>query len=91
MKKKNEKDERIVSHVASLVLGIVSIISLLFWYISLPTGITAIVLGVKSYKKYGKKMGIAGLVTGIVGVSLCLLIYLSLLIIIILQNSNYYF
>lgn len=80
-------NNRIVSHIVSLVLGIISIVTTLFWYISLPSGITAIVLGAKSYKKEGKKIGLAGLITGIIGVAICLLIYISLAIIIILQNA----
>ena len=83
-----KKNNRIISHIVSLVLGIISIVTNLFWYISLPAGITAIVLGAKSYKKEDKKLGIAGLITGIVGVSLCLLIYITLVIIIILQNAS---
>ena len=82
-----EKENK-VSHVVSLVLGIISVLTTFFWYISLPTGITAIVLGVKSYKKESKKLGLAGMITGIVGVSLCLLIYITLLIIIIVQNAG---
>ena len=81
-----KEENRIVSHIVSLVLGIISTLSTLFWYISLPSGIIAIIFGAKSYKKYGKKMGMAGLVTGIVGVSLCLFIYVSLLIIMLLAN-----
>ena len=83
-----KNNNRIVSHIVSLVLGIISIVTNLFWYISLPSGITAIVLGTKSYKKEGKKLGLAGLITGIVGISLCLLIYITLVIIIILQNAS---
>ena len=84
-----KKENRIVSHVISLVLGIISILSTFFWYISLPSGITAIVLGTISYKKYAKKLGLAGLITGIVGTSLCLLIYIFLIIMIIISNSYY--
>ena len=83
-----KENNRILSHIISLVLGIISVLTTLFWYISLPAGITAIVLGTKSYKKEGKKLGIAGLITGIVGVSLCLLIYITLVIIIIIQNAS---
>ncbi len=86
---KEKENNRIVSHIVSLVLGIISVVTTLFWYISLPTGIIAIVLGAKSYKKEGKKLGIAGLVTGIVGVSICVLIYISLMIIIFLQNASF--
>lgn len=82
-----KKEKRLVSHIVSLVLGIISILTTFFWYISLPTGITAIVLGVQSYKKEGKKVGLAGMITGIVGVSICLLIYITLIIILILNQS----
>ena len=78
-----------ISHIISLVLGIISVITTLFWYISLPTGRTAIVLGAKSYRKEDKKLGLAGLITGIVGVSFCLLIYITLVIILILQNASF--
>ena len=86
---KNKKDERIVGHITSIVLGIISIVTMLFWYISIPTGVTSIVLGVKSYKKYDKKIGLAGMITGIVGLSLCSLIYITLIILTIIQNSGY--
>lgn len=87
--KKKEEENRIVSHVVSLVLGIISIVTTLFWYISMPSGIIAIVLGIKSYKKAGKKVGLAGMITGIVGLSLCLLFYISVIIIVVLENSGY--
>lgn len=87
---KNGNENKMVSHVVSLVLGIISIVTALFWYIALPSGITAIVLGVKSYKKMKSKLGMAGMITGIVGVALTLLIYITLLIIIIIQNSAVY-
>ena len=83
-----KEENRMISHIIALVLGIISSLTTFFWYISLPTGITAIVLGAKTYKKQGSKMGLAGLITGIIGLSLCLLIYISLIIIIFL--SHYY-
>ena len=86
---KNKSENRIISHIVSLVLGIISIVTMLFWYISIPTGVTSIVLGVKSYKKYDKKIGLAGMITGIVGLSLCSLIYITLIILTIIENSGY--
>jgi len=83
-----KNDNRMVSHIVGLVLGIISIFTAFFWYISLPTGIAAIVLGTKTYKKTGTKIGLSGLITGIVGVSICFFIYISL-IIIILFNTYY--
>lgn len=69
--------------VASLVLGIISIITNLFWYITLPTGVLAIIFGAKSAKKTGSKIGKAGLITGIVGLSLFAFVYITLTIFII--------
>ena len=86
---KNKSENRIISHIVSLVLGIISVATILFWYLSLPTGITAIVLGAKSYKREGKALGLAGMITGIVGTALCFLVYVSLLIILIIANSAY--
>jgi hypothetical protein len=82
----DKKENRYVIHIVSLVLGIISILSSLFWYVSFPSGIIAIVFGAKSYKKIGSKIGAAGLITGIVGVSLSFLIYASLFILLLLQN-----
>ena len=70
--------------VAALVLGIISILTALFWYVVLPTGIMAIVFGAKSAKKTGSKLGKAGLITGIIGLSLLVLCYVSLILLIIL-------
>ena len=64
---------------ASLPLGIISIVFSLFWYITLPTGVLAIIFGSKTTRKLGSKLGKSGLITGIVGLSLFLLIYLSMI------------
>lgn len=55
--------------VASMVLGIVSILcSCCFYYVSLPCAILGIILAAVAMKKggSGKGMGIAGLVTSII-------------------------
>lgn len=72
--------------IASLTLGILSIIFAIFWYITLPTGILAIVFGAKSAKKMGSKLGKAGLITGIIGLSLFAFIYISLIILMVVSN-----
>lgn len=81
-----EEQDKSVMRVASLVLGIISIVTAAFWYISLPTGILAIIFGAKTIKKFGSKLGKAGLITGIIGLSLFLFIYISLIMIIIISN-----
>ena len=72
-------------HVASFFLGIISIIFALFWYVTLLTGIMAVIFGVKSFKNYQSKMGKCGMITGIVGLSLFAFIYISFIIIISLN------
>ena len=81
-----EEQNKSVMRVASLVLGIISIVTAAFWYISLPTGILAIIFGAKTIKKFGSKLGKAGLITGIIGLSLFLFIYISLILIILISN-----
>ena len=73
--------------VASQTLGIVSIVTALFWYITLPTGVLAIIFGAISAKKLGSKLGKAGLITGIVGLAMFAFIYIGLTILIILYNN----
>lgn len=73
--------------IASLVLGIISVITALFWYITLPTGILAIVFGVKSVRNIGSKLGKAGLILGIIGLSIFAFIYLSIITLIVFSNN----
>ena len=72
--------------VASLVLGIVSIVFAIFWYITLPCGILAIIFGKKAINRVGSKLGKAGLILGIIGLVIFGLIYLSFIGIIIVAN-----
>ncbi len=67
----------------ALTLGIISIISVFFWYMSIPTAILGIVLGAKSARRTGSKVGKAGAITGIIGLSLCVFIYASLILLMI--------
>ena len=69
--------------VGALTLGIISILTVCFYYMSIPTGILGIVLGAKSARKTGSKVGKAGAITGIVGLSLCVFIYVSLILLMI--------
>ncbi len=62
--------------IASMVLGIISVVLFCIWYISIPCAILAIIFGVVGMKKDGKGMAIAGLVLGIVALAILLMIYL---------------
>ena len=84
MEESNQKKP--VMHIAALTLGIISIVFAIFWYISLPAGITAIIFGVKSARKTGSKIAKAGMITGIVGVSLFAFLYMGIISILMLSN-----
>lgn len=62
--------------IASMVLGIVSVVLFCIWYISVPCAILAIIFGIVGMKKGGRGMGIAGLVLGIVAIAILAIIYL---------------
>lgn len=60
--------------IAAITLGIISIIFFIFLYVSIPTGVLAIVYGAKLAK------GKAGIVTGIVGISLCITLHVTMIV-----------
>ena len=86
MEKEKKDIKKGSMHIAAFVLGIVSIITSFFWYVSMPSGILAIVFGAKAAKKTGSKLAKAGLITGIIGLSLFLLIYIGLTLALIASN-----
>lgn len=53
--------------LVSLTLGIISILSALFWYISFPTGILAIIFGNNGKKMVDSNLALAGKIVGIIG------------------------
>lgn len=59
--------------IASMVLGIVSVVLCCLWYVSLPCAILAIIFGVIGKKRDGRGMAIAGLVLGIIAIALYVL------------------
>lgn len=60
--------------ITSMVLGILSILSSLVWFISIPLGIISLVFGVLGRSKGGRGMAIAGIVTSIIGIILSIII-----------------
>lgn len=61
--------------VAALTLGIISILTSWFWYLTMPAGILAIIFGGKSAKRSGSMAAKAGIVLGIIGLSLFIFFY----------------
>ncbi len=64
------EDNRKGLSIASLVLGIVSILFVSKFIIAVACGVLAIVFGIKGKGRGGKGMATAGFITGIIGVSL---------------------
>lgn len=81
MEEENKTTETITQEskglsIASMVLGIISVVLFCIWYVSIPCAILAIIFGIVGMKKGGRGMGIAGLVLGIVALAILVVIYL---------------
>ena len=72
-------------NATSLTLGIISILSAFFYYITYPTGIIAIVCGVKGIKSSNSGVAKAGMILGIIGLSIATIIYLFMISVILLE------
>ncbi|WP_291377969.1 DUF4190 domain-containing protein [Demequina sp.] len=61
--------------IASLILGIVSVAMCLYWFLAIPAGVIAIVLGVIARGRgVGAGMALAGIITGALGAVLGLVV-----------------
>jgi hypothetical protein len=58
-----------------LLLGIISLLGCSLWYVGIPTGLIAIVMGSQDVKLSGQRIARATLILGILGVVASLLIY----------------
>lgn len=78
--------------IASMVLGIVSIVFSCVYYISLICAVVGLVLGIVSLKKYnaGRKMAIAGIVTSSVSFFLIIIWVLIIGIVAMSYSSAIY-
>ena len=79
-KTENRKDKKGFA-IASMILGIISIVFFYELDISIPASIIAIVLGIMAIKSSNRGMAIAGLVTGIIGILLTILIFVTIIFI----------
>ena len=70
--------------IAALVLGIIALVLCCIWYVSIPCGIIALILGIIGLKSSKRGFSIAGIITGIIGT-------LALIIILILSFGIYIF
>lgn len=66
--------------IAALVLGIVAIVLCCLWYVSIPCGIIALILGIIGLKSSKRGMSIAGIVTGVIGMILSIVLIVSIVL-----------
>lgn len=66
--------------IASLVLGIVTIVMSMVWFVSILTGILAIIFGALSVKSSSRGKALAGIITGAFGLLITLVVILILFI-----------
>lgn len=84
--------------IAALVLGIVAIVLCCIWYVSIPCGIIALILGIIGLKSSKRGMSIAGIITGVIGMILSIVLVVSIVLLGVsifnstkdaIDNSNY--
>ena len=68
-----QKDKKGFS-IAALVLGIIAIVLCCLWYVSIPCGIIALILGIIGLKSSKRGMSIAGIITGVIGMILSIVL-----------------
>lgn len=86
----NEGEIKKGKSIASMVLGIVSLVFICFWYISIPCGIISIILGIIGKKEGGKGMAITGIVLSAISIGLALLVVFGVASFIGLSSSSLY-
>ncbi|MGO3734271.1 MAG: DUF4190 domain-containing protein [Canibacter sp.] len=76
--------------IASLVLGIVSIVFCLLWYVSIPAGIVGVILGfVAKARQQPKNLWLWGIILGFVGIVLSIVVVVIATIILTSMINEY--
>ncbi|MEF2835562.1 MAG: DUF4190 domain-containing protein [Clostridia bacterium] len=64
--------------IAALVLGIIALVLCCIWYVSIPCGIIALILGIIGLKSSKRGMSIAGIITGVIGMILSIVLVIAI-------------
>lgn len=70
-------NERKGFNITSMILGIIAVVCVCWWYVSIPCAIIAIIFAIAGKQDAGKGMGTAGLILGIVALALYVLMVLG--------------
>jgi uncharacterized membrane protein YdbT with pleckstrin-like domain len=65
--------------IAAMTLGIISIVTVLLWFLAIILGVLAIVFGAVSLRSAGRKKALAGIITGSIGIILSILLVVVVL------------
>ena len=60
------------------VLGIIALVLCCIWYVSIPCGIIALILGIIGLKSSKRGMSIAGIITGVIGMILSIVLVIAI-------------
>lgn len=71
------KVERKGFNITSMILGIIAVVCVCWWYVSVPCAIIAIIFAIAGKRDAGKGMGTAGLVLGIIALALYVLLLIG--------------
>ena len=64
--------------ISALVLGIIALVLCCIWYVSIPCGIIALILGIIGLKSSKRGMSIAGIITGVIGMILSIVLVIAI-------------
>lgn len=64
--------------IAALVFGIIALVLCCIWYVSIPCGIIALILGIIGLKSSKRGMSIAGIITGVIGMILSIVLVIAI-------------
>lgn len=84
----DKKDKKGFS-IAAIIFGIISIVLSCIWYISVPSGIVAIILGIIGLSSSKRGLSIAGIVTGVIGMILTVLLIIAVVVLGLVALSNF--
>ena len=80
-------DEKKGLRIASLVLGIISVVFSCAWYIAIPCGIIGLILGIVAAKSGKNGMSTAGIVLSVIGIIVAI-VWLIVVAVILTEYIN---
>ncbi len=90
MDETNKLSKKEITHILAFVSGVLSIVFTPIWYVGVIHGVIAVIYGVRSGLRKKYKLGKAGFILGIIGLSLSGIVLIVKLIQLFLYLDYYY-